>query len=221
MAQPTKAAVATRPPAAPIAQKRDLRKELKALYSAPAGIAVVVDVPAMNYLMVDGAGDPNTSPVYPAAIEALYGVSYTLKFMLKRGPEAIDYSVMPLEGLWWADNMAEFAKDKSKWMWTAMITQPGFISNAHVKDAIASVLERHPSGMLHLLRFETMREGRVAQLLHVGPYSTEGPNIAKLHAFIAAQGGRLRGKHHEIYLGDPRRSAPEKLKTIIRQPFEI
>jgi hypothetical protein len=200
-------------------QKVDLKKELKALYGATAKPAIV-DVPAMNFLMVDGAGDPNVSPAYQAAIEALYGVSYTLKFTLKRAASAVDYGVMPLEGLWWAKDMAAFTRgDKAHWSWTAMIMQPAFITAAQVDAAVVAVRKKHPSDALEQLRFESFTEGRAAQLLHVGSYSDEGPNIQRLHDFIAGQGGKLSGKHHEIYLGDPRRSAPEKLKTIIRQPF--
>ena len=201
-------------------RKIDLKAELKALYSAPSGKPVIVDVPTMNFLMVDGAGDPNTAPAYVAAIEGLYGVSYTLKFTLKRGPKAVDYSVMPLEALWWAEDMADFARgDKSNWKWTAMIMQPALVTHDQVGEAVEVVRKKHPSDALDRLRFESFAEGRAVQIMHIGPYSAEGPNIAMLHAFIEAAGGRLSGKHHEIYLGDPRRSAPEKLKTIIRQPF--
>ena len=205
---------------APVARNIDLKTELMALYSAPSANPVIVDVPPMNFLMVDGAGDPNSAPAYAAAVAALYATSYTLKFMFKRGAEAINYSVMPLEGLWWADDMADFAKgDKSNWKWTAMIMQPAFVTHVEVVRAIDSVRKKHPSDALGRLRFESFREGQAAQIMHVGPYSAEGTNIAKVHTFIEASGGRLSGKHHEIYLGDPRRSALEKLKTIIRQPF--
>lgn len=197
----------------------DLRKQLKSLYGASAE-PVVIDVPAMNFLMVDGHGDPNTSPLYVTAITALYGVSFTLKFALKRGPEQVDYKVMPLEALWWAQDFGSFARaEKSKWLWTAMIMQPDFITGAHVDAAVAAVLKKRPNDMLAQVRFESFPEGRAAQLLHIGPYDAEAPNIERLHAFIEAQGGKLSGKHHEIYLSDPRRVAPEKLKTIIRQPF--
>lgn len=204
---------------AKVLERIDLRKQLKALYSA-FGTPSVIDVPAMNFLMVDGRGDPNTSPEYAAAIAALYSVSFTLKFSFKRGPERIDYTVMPLEGLWWADDPRSFASgDKASWYWTAMILQPDFVTKAHVAEALASAAQKRPNDMLAKLRFERLAEGRAAQLLHVGPYSAEGANIERLHAFIAAQGGSLAGKHHEIYLSDPRRVPPEKLKTIIRQPF--
>ena len=205
---------------APAIKKLDLKKDLKALYGVSPGEPTVVDVPAMNFLMIDGTGDPNVSPDYSAAIEALYGVSYTLKFTIKRSAHAVDYAVMPLEGLWWADDPAVFATgDKSRWKWTAMIMQPPLVSASDVVSAIEDVRRKHPSPALDRLRFEAFREGKAAQLLHVGPYASEGPNIKRLHDFIAAQGHTLGGKHHEIYLGDPRRSAPEKLKTIIRQPF--
>jgi hypothetical protein len=201
------------------APKLDLKVALKAFYSATA-TPRVVDVPALKFLMIDGAGDPNTSPDYQAALEALYGVSYTLKFALKRGSPSRDFGVMPLEGLWWAKDMSAFLTgDKSSWSWTAMILQPDFVTAAHVGAANVAAAQKRQSPALQKLRLETFREGRAAQLLHVGPYSAEGPNIERLHAFIAEQGGRLTGKHHEIYLGDPRRSAPDKLKTIIRQPF--
>ena len=199
----------------------DLRKQLKALYSASIKPAVV-DIPAMNFLMVDGHGDPNTSQLYADAVAALYGVSFTVKFNLKRGLGKIDYAVLPLEGLWWADDPRSFTSgDKSKWYWTAMIMLPHFITRDQVESAIAAVQRKKPNEMLAHLRFEPFTEGRAAQLLHVGPYSDETPNIERLHAFIAAQGGKLSGKHHEIYLSDPRRAAPDKLKTIIRQPFAV
>jgi hypothetical protein len=149
-------------------------------------------------------------------------VSYTLKFARKRGPEVIDYAVMPLEGLWWSRDMASFRRgDKSRWLWTAMILQPSFITRAEVIDAVAAAQKKHPSAGLRHLRFESFAEGRAAQLMHIGPYADEGPNIERLHAFIAEQGGKLSGKHHEIYLSDPRRAAPDKFRTIIRQPFTI
>lgn len=200
-------------------RKIDLKKDLKAFY-APKGTPQIVDLPAMNFLMIDGEGDPNVAPAYVAAIEALYSVSYTLKFTIKRGASPIDYSVMPLEGLWWAKDMADFAKgNKSRWRWTAMILQPPFVTRAQVVEAMAVAEKKNPEGAVGQLRFESFKEGRAAQLMHIGPYSAEAPNIEKLHAFIEAQGGKLSGKHHEIYLSDPRRAAPEKLKTIIRQPF--
>ncbi|MBI3480315.1 MAG: GyrI-like domain-containing protein [Nitrosomonadales bacterium] len=201
-------------------EKLDLKKELKHLYQPSAKEVVQVDIPAMNYLMVDGKGDPNTAPEFAAAIEVLFAVSYTLKFMVKKGAQTIDYGVMPLEGLWWADDMSSFATgDKSKWQWTAMIMQPPFISKELVDAANAEVKKKKNPAAIAKLRFEAFTEGQCAQTLHIGPFSEEGPTIVKVHQFIAAQGCKLRGKHHEIYLSDIRRAAPEKWKTIIRQPM--
>ena len=198
--------------------KIDFKKEWKSLYQASAKEVVQVDVPAMNFLMVDGQGDPNTAQDYADAIEALFSVAYILKFMVKKGALALDYGVMPLEGLWWADDMSHFATgDKSQWKWTAMVMQPPFITSAMVYSAIAEVQKKKHPAALGKLRLSTFAEGKCAQLLHIGPFSQEGPNIQKVHQFIEAQ-SHLRGKHHEIYLSDPRRTAPERLRTILRQP---
>lgn len=205
---------------ATVLERIDLRKQLKSLYGG-SGAPAVVDVPAMNFLMLDGHGDPNTSPAYAEAIAALYSVAFTLKFGLKRSRK-IDYAVMPLEGLWWADDPRSFlVGDKSKWHWTMMIMQPDFVARADVDEAVAAAAQKRPNPSLARMRFESFTEGRSAQLLYIGPYSAEGPTIERLHGFIAEQGGRLTGHHHEIYLSDPRRAAPEKLKTIIRQPFAV
>ncbi len=201
-------------------EKLDLRKTYKHLYHPSAREVAEVDVPPMNYLMVDGRGDPNTAPAFAEAIEALYAVSYTLKFMLKKGAKALDYAVMPLEGLWWADDMAKFASgDKADWQWTALIAQPDFITRDMVQEAVALVRKKKNPAALAKLRFETLREGRCAQIMHIGPFSEEGPDIARVHQFIAAAGHKPAGKHHEIYLSDIRRTAPGKWKTIIRQPL--
>lgn len=205
---------------AAIIEKLDLKKELKPFFSASAKPAIV-DVPAMNYLMVDGAGDPNTAS-FAVAVEALYSLAYALKFTVKRSAQPVDYPVMALEGLWWADDMAAFVKaNRAAWKWTLMIVQPALITAALVADALAELRKKKPSPALDLIRFARFAEGRAAQIMHVGPYSAEGPNIEKLHAFIAAQGGTLSGRHHEIYLSDMRRTAPDRLKTIIRQPFAL
>jgi hypothetical protein len=200
-----------------VMEKVDLKKALKAFYNSSAKQCVIVDVPAMNFLMLDGAGDPNTSPAFQAAVETLYAVSYTLKFMLKK-QGAADYAVMPLEGLWWTPDMAEFTiADKSNWLWTIMIAQPSFITAEQVASAKGEARKKELS-LIDPLRFESYHEGLAAQIMHLGPFAAEGPTIAKLHAFIAEQGYKLTGKHHEIYLSDFRRTAPEKLKTVIRQP---
>lgn len=199
--------------------KIDLRKTLKTLYQPSAKAVVEVDVPAFDYLMIDGEGDPNTTPEYAQAVEALYAVSYTAKFALKKGPQAIDFAVMPLEGLWWADDMQAFASgDKSRWKWTMMILQPDVLPRAVIAQAMDAVRAKKPSPALDLLRLERFTEGRCAQILHVGPFSEEGPTIERLHAWIGAH-GTLRGKHHEIYLSDIRRTDPARWKTILRQPM--
>ena len=200
-------------------EKIDLLKTLKLLYHASAKETALVDVPAMNFLMVDGVGDPNTAPAYAQAVEALFMVSYTLKFMVKKGPLAIDYGVMPLEGLWWVDDMAKFSvADKSNWQWTAMVMQPSFVTPEMVATAIADVkAKKHPVAITRI-RLASFAEGKCAQVLHLGPFSEEGPTIARLHQFIDERGQRS-GKHHEIYLSDIRRAAPSKWKTIIRQPM--
>ncbi|WP_277374260.1 GyrI-like domain-containing protein [Pseudomonas sp. AA-38] len=200
-------------------QKIDLKKELKQLYRPSAKEVVQVDVPTFRFLMVDGEGDPNTSPQYAQAVEALFTVSYTAKFMLKKGPTATDYAVMPLEGLWWADDMSSFAfNDKSKWKWTMMIMQPDFVELEVLHAAIAEVKKKKALPALNRLRIENFTEGLCAQVLHIGPFSEEGPTIQRVHNFISAR-YNLAGKHHEIYLSDIRRADPRKWKTIIRQPM--
>ncbi|SOD54016.1 hypothetical protein SAMN06296416_10345 [Pseudoxanthomonas wuyuanensis] len=203
-----------------IVKKIDLKKELKQLYRPSAKEVVQVDVPAFRFLMVDGKGDPNASLAYAQAVEALFSVSYTAKFMLKKGPAQIDYAVMPLEGLWWADDLSAFvADDRANWKWTMMIMQPHFVATEVIDAAIAAVRSRKPLPGLDRLRLEEFSEGRCAQVLHVGPFTEEGPTIERLHAFINARSG-LAGKHHEIYLSDIRRADPAKWKTIIRQPMQ-
>jgi hypothetical protein len=204
-------------------EKLDLRKQLKHLYNPPSKKVVEVTVPAMNFLMLDGSGDPNTALEYQQALEALYGLSYALKFTSKK--DGIDYAVMPLEGLWWMDNMGEqygdvdFTADKNRWQWTMMILQPDHITQAMVKAAITELGRKKNPPALDKMRFARFHEGLSAQVMHIGPYSAEKPTIDRLHTYIAEQGYEPSGKHHEIYLGDPRRTQPEKLRTVIRQPM--
>jgi len=200
-------------------QKIDYKKELKHLYRPSAKKVEIVEVPRMNFLMIDGEGDPNTSASFQEAVEALYALSYALKFMVKKGALQIDYGVMPLEGLWWAEDMETFdIEDKSDWKWTLMIMQPEWITDARVAEAFEQVQKKkNPSALGHV-RFEPYTEGPAAQIMHIGPFADEGPTVAKVHEFIAQNGYRRRGKHHEIYLSDIRRAAPEKWKTVIRQP---
>ena len=201
-------------------EKIDLKKEYASLYNVPKNKMVIVDVPKLNYLMIDGKGNPNTSKDFQDAIETLYPVAYTLKFTCKKGPLQKDYGVMPLEGLWWMDDMSEFTmENKDKWNWTLMILQPDFIDKKMVDVAIEAVAKKKAPAALRKMRFESMKEGKCAQILHIGPYDQEPPNIIKLHDFIRENGYKLHGKHREIYLNDMRRTAPDKLKTIIRQPM--
>jgi hypothetical protein len=200
--------------------KIDLKKALKHLYQPPAKEVVVVEVPPLNYLMLDGEGDPNTSPVYQAAVEVLFSLSYTLKFMVKKGPLAIDYGVMPLEGLWWADDMSTFTTtDKSNWKWTMMLLQPEIITPALVAEAMVKIQPKADPTVLGNVRFESLVEGTCAQIMHIGPFTAEGPTIERLHMYIAESGHQRAGKHHEIYLSDIRKADPAKWRTIIRQPM--
>jgi hypothetical protein len=195
----------------------DLRRQMPQLYSAPS-TPVLLEVPELSYLQVYGHGDPNTAPEYAEAVEALYAVAYAIRFALKRGPQGLDAAVMPLEGLWWTPDMSTFTtEDKSAWDWTLMIRVPDLIDAAAVDQARASAARKKPLPGLDRVGWASYTEGPSAQVLHVGPYSAEGPTVERLHRFIADAGFVPAGKHHEIYLGDPRRAAPERLRTIIRQ----
>ena len=200
--------------------KIDFKKELKHLYKPSAKKIDVVEVPQLNYLMIDGEGDPNTSQSFQNAIDVLYPLSYALKFMIKRGEIGIDYGVLPLEGLWWTDDMSSFSvENKDGWKWTLMIMQPELVKKEMIEKAIEQVREKKNPVSLPFVRFESFEEGKVAQIMHIGPFSEEGPTVEKVHSFIEENGSQRRGKHHEIYLSDIRRAATEKWKTIIRQPM--
>ena len=200
--------------------KIDYKKDFKHLYRPSAKKVEIVDVPEMSFLMIDGEGDPNTSKSFQDAVEALYAVSYAIKFMVKKGVLGIDYGVLPLEGLWWADDMSKFSvEDKENWKWTLMIMQPEQVTAGLVKEAIEQVREKKNPDALSKVRFRSFAEGKAAQIMHIGPFSEEGPTIQKVHAFIKENGSQLKGKHHEIYLSDIRKAAPEKWKTIVRQPM--
>jgi len=201
--------------------KTDFKKQLKHLYQPSSKDVSVVDVPDMNFLMVDGQGDPGTSPEYQEALEALYTVAYQLKFTIKGRDPELDYVIPPPEGLWWAKDMGAFSmNDRDAWQWTAMIMQPEQVTEALFAEAVDKIKQKKHLPGLGKLRLERYHEGRAVQILHLGPYSAEGPTIEKLHAFARENGYQLRGKHHEIYLSDPRRTAPEKIKTVIRQPVQ-
>ena len=201
-------------------KKIDYKKELKDLYRPSAKKVVEINVPKMNFLMIDGKGAPGSID-HKNAIEALYSVAYTLKFTVKREQE-IDYSVPPLEGLWWAEDLSDYVKDnRENWEWRMMIMQPEFVSKSLYKKAISQVEEKKKLIALDEIQFEAFREGRSAQTLHIGPFSEEGPTIERVHSFILEGGKKIIGKHHEIYLNDYRRTKPENLKTVIRQPMSL
>lgn len=170
--------------------------------------------------MVDGKGDPNTALEYADAIELLYGVSYTLKFLSKK-EIGVDYVVPPLEGLWWAEDMSTFERrEKAKWSWTMMIMVPHEVSKTLVKEAVREFSGKKPAADVSKLRFDSLTEGLSVQVLHIGPYDAEGPILSKLHnEYMPENNYVFNGKHHEIYLSDPRKSAPSKLRTILRQPI--
>lgn len=193
-------------------EKLDFKTADKAFYTGKAGRIDRVILPGMAFLMIDGQGDPNTAPAYAEAVQALYGLSFGVKFAAKAALGR-DHAVGPLEGLWWAEDMADFTTNRRDgWHWCMMIRQPDWIT-AEMLDQT-----RAAKGITAPVRLERLDEGLCLQTLHIGPYAAEGPTIAALHAEIAAQGLRPTGHHHEIYLGDPRKTAPERLKALLRQP---
>ena len=200
-------------------EKNDYKKVFKEFYNPPKK-PVILKIPEFNFTMIDGKGNPNESQEYQEALEALYGISFTLKFNLKK-KSRIDYKVMPLEGLWWVKSGEEFSLDKKdNWAWTSMIMQPELVSESDVAEAKIQLEQKKNPPALSKVRFESFKEGLAVQIMHIGPYSEEKPTIEKLHAFAENEGYSLHDKHHEIYIGDPRKSAPDKLRTVIRQPIE-
>lgn len=202
-----------------MADKIDFKKALDS-FQAPRGRFRVLDVPDMQYLMIDGHGDPNSSPAYTEALSALYPVAYKLKFISKREFER-DYVVPPLEGLWWAEDMDVFtvSRDKSQWDWTMMLMVPDWIGHSSFLAAVEQAgVKNRPTG-IDDVRLETLSEGRCVQTLHLGSFDDEGPVLERMHhEFIPENGLRANGKHHEIYFSDFRKVAPEKLRTVLRQP---
>jgi len=200
--------------------KIDFKKEMKHLYGPSKKDFQVVEVPRMTFLMVDGHGDPNKAPEYTQAVEALYAVAYKLKFFSKKNGQ--DYVVPPLEGLWWAEDMESFSssRDKSQWDWTMMIMTPDWIIEEDFQQALLEAADKKENPALGKTRWEVYEEGLSVQILHQGSYDDEGPILAKLHEIWMPENGyTFNGKHHEIYLSDPRRVEPEKLKTVLRQPI--
>lgn len=198
---------------------RDLKAERKDLYAPSASAVSLVDVPPMHFLAIDGAGDPNTTPAYAAAVEALFSVAYAVKFLARKGDPPLDYKVLPLEGLWWLPGNAPYTLDrKDQLRWTMLIRQPDEVEAALVEAAREQVARKKALPALPALRLERLHEGPSAQILHRGPFDDEGPTVARLDAFMAERGYRMGGKHHEIYLTDHRRTAPAKQRTILRHP---
>jgi len=187
------------------------------LYRARRDHPELIEVPEATFLMIDGQGDPNTSGGFALAVQALYTAAYTIKFSLKKATGRNE-RVPPLEGLWWNADNDFTVGTKDSWSWTLMIRLPEDLPAALLAESLSSAKAKKPELPISDLRVERFSEGTAAQVMHIGPYGEEGPTIAALHAFIADQGHAMRGKHHEIYLGDPRRSAPSKLKTLLRQP---
>ena len=200
-------------------EKIDLKKALDS-FSAPRGGFRLIEVPDQQYLMVDGHGDPNTSPAYTDALAALYPVAYRLKFISKRERDR-DYVVPPLEGLWWAEDMDTFtvARDKSRWSWTMMLMVPAWLDEADFQTAVQQAGTRNRPTRLDDVRLGTLSEGLCVQTLHVGSFDDEGPVLERMHhEFIPDHGLSLAGRHHEVYLSDFRRVTSDKLRTILRQP---
>jgi hypothetical protein len=206
-------------------EKIDLKKKYKNLYLPTAREVSVVEVPEFKFVMLDGQIEPGQAPTdshsFQDALTALYGISFTLKFTSKlREVNPIDYTVMALEGLWWLDSGEfDFNKDEP-WKYTLMMMQPDHITEEMVLKALKDLKEKKPNPALEMLRFERFREGLCIQIMHIGPYSDEPRTLSKMEDFAEEHGYRYRGKHHEIYIGDPRRAKPENLKTVLRHPVE-
>jgi hypothetical protein len=202
--------------------KLDLRKELKHLYAPSAKKVELVDVPRFKFVMIDGAiepgKEPGSSPGFQAAMQALYSAAYTLKFMSKlRKVDPVDYPVMALEGLWWVEDGVFDINRKDNLVYTVMILHPEHINQEMFAEAIEQVRKkRGDSPALARLRLEEFQEGLCVQILHIGPYATEPATVEKMDAFARENGYNMLGKHHEIYLGNPLRAQPEKLKTVLR-----
>lgn len=196
----------------------DVKKHHRDLYAPRPGGIAIVDVPEFAYLCVDGHGNPNTADTYRHAVEALYSVSYGVRFAAKRELGRV-HVVAPLEGLWWADDPTAFtARAKDSWKWTMMIHQPDYVTGGMVDSALEVAAKKKPNPALALVRLERITDGHAVQALHIGPYDDEAPLIEQMHQWARERGHQLRGKHHEIYLSDPRKVEPAKLKTILRQP---
>jgi hypothetical protein len=203
-------------------KKLDLKKDLKHLYNPSPRKPVIVEVPDMQFIMIDGEGDPNNSEVFQKSLEVLYGLSYTIKFGSKKDLE-IDYPVMALEGIWWGTprGLTRFSsEDKADWKWTLMMMQPDHIKEEFFLEKKEVLRNRKNPEFLDDVRFERFHEGPVVQQMHIGPYSEEWKTVEPMHKWAEDQGYQLVGRHHELYIGDPRKASPEKLKTVLRHPVK-
>jgi hypothetical protein len=207
-----------------------LKRDYKYLYSASAKAPQLVDVPVFNFLMVDDfiekGFEPGTSPRFQENTESLYNMAYTLKFMFKKRAEnPVDYPVMSLEGLWWVEDGFFDIRIKDNWFYTLMIMVPNLVTPEIFAEALVALRKKKGDqpGFARL-RLESFEEGRCIQMMHIGPYATEPATVEKMRIFAKENGYQdwvaHGGKHHEIYLGDPRRAAPDKLKTILRHPVK-
>lgn len=205
--------------------KVDFKKTLKPFYNPKPKTYEIVKIPKMNFIMIDGKGVPGVSQIYMDSLAALYPIAYKTKFLAKAKDQ--DYVVPPLQALWWAENMDDFINgNKQNWQWTLMLMQPDWVNVDMIEQARAMAAAKNPPKLLDQVRIETYDEGLVAQYMHIGAYDDEGPVLKVMHEdYISQQGYKMPEltakitKHHEIYLSDPRRVAPEKLKTILRQPI--
>ena len=207
-------------------QKLDLKKDLKHLYAPSARKIEVVDVPAFNFVMIDGAIEPGqgpgTSPLFQENMQALYGAAYTLKFMIKQRKEnPVDYPVMALEGLWWVEDGTFDIRKPGNWKYTVMIMVPEIITAEFFAEALAQMRKKKgDQPAFARLRLDGFREGLCVQTMHIGPYADEPATVTRMETFAQENGYALSNKHHEIYLGNPLRADPSKLKTILRHPIE-
>lgn len=206
-------------------EKLDLKKQYKHLYNPSAKTPEIIEVPRLMFARIDGEIEPGcapgTSPAFAAAISALYGISYTLKFMLKKRPKnPIDYPVMALEAFWWTADGAYDLSQPSGWRWTAQIMQPEIITPELWAQGLEQLRKKRAEPAIERMRFEAYEEGLSVQMMHIGPYKDEPATVAKMDAYQEVNGYRFRGPHHEIYLSDPMRSAPEKMKTVLRHAIE-
>jgi len=204
--------------------KVDFKKKYRSLYYPTADVVKMVDVPPMQFITVDGHGNPKNSKQFQDGLEALYALAFAVKMLFKKmePPDGYyDYIVPPLEGLWWVADLEKFTRArKSEWQWKLMIRQPEFVSESLIRELLAEIIAKKDNPSLRHIKHEIFHEGLSVQILHIGPYREESKTITKINEFNQTQGLVINGKHHEIYLGDPRRSEPDKLKTVIRYPVK-